>query len=472
MGINAPHRIKNNQKQLLAMAAKEYDVIVIGSGSGLTISSYAASKGLKVAVIEDGPFGGTCLNRGCITSKMLIHAADVSEAVQRAHEWGIKSGGLKGLDWKKLQRWVWGFVNEDSKGIERGNRNAKNIDVYKGRARFTAEKTLEVNGKTLRGEKIFICAGARPAIPHINGLEGSGYITSTEALALSKQPKSMVIIGGGYISAELGHFYSSIGTKVTLLSRGGRLVKNEDGEISELFTKITARKYDVMFMSDVQEVKGGRLKTVKFLHNGKRKTVKAEQLLIATGVEPNTDDLHLHNANVQMDEKCFVKVNEFMETSAEGVWAIGDVAGKHLFKHSANLEAAVCARNALDGQKIAVDYTAMPHAVFSSPQIAGAGFTEQELKKSGKKYLKGKYYYYKTAMGKAMEEKEGFAKALVEPETGKILGFHIIGPEASTLIHEVLVAMKNGLTANDVLKTVHIHPALSEVVQRAFRNLK
>ena len=453
------------------MKTKRFDVIVIGSGSGLTISSRAADLGYKVAVVEKGPFGGTCLNRGCIPSKMLIHSADVMEVIRNAETFGIKANVEK-IDWKKMQQRVWKEIDRDAKSIELGNKETKNITVYKKTGAFAGKKVLKVGNELISAEKIFICAGTRPSIPKINGLENVRYYTSDDVMRLQKQPRKMIIVGGGYISAELGHFFSSLGTEVIMLVRGNCLIKNEDEDISIAYTRIAPRKYTVLFNSEIIKVgKKGKEIDVEISQREKKKKITCDALLLATGRIPNTDILAVEKTGVKVSKEGYVKVNEYMETNVPGIWAIGDIAGVYFFKHSANLEASYCANNAFSKNKIKVDYYAMPHAIFTSPQIAGVGMTEQELKERKIKYFVGKYNYINTGMGAAINDKEGFVKVLVNKD-GKILGCHIIGSDASTLIHEVIVAMKAGLGVKGILDAVHIHPALSEVVQRAFGNVR
>lgn len=450
---------------------KRYDVIVIGAGSGLQISSYAAEQGMSVALIEQGPFGGTCLNRGCIPSKMLIHSADVAETIKNADVFGIKAK-IIGIDWKKMMQRAYTFIDKDAWDIEKANRQLKNVTVYKTQAKFVGKKTFEVGKDTITADKIFICAGARPNIPPIPGLQDVDFITSDEALRLPKQPKKMIIIGGGYIAAELAHFFGALGTEITIIQRSSLLMNNEDTEIAQRFTEVYQRKFNVILNANtIRVAKKGKNIAVDIDVAGKRKTIIGDTLLIATGRIPNSDILNVKSAGVEVNERGFVKVNEYMETSAPGIWAIGDIAGIFMFKHSANLEAAYAINNAF-GTKVPVDYAAMPHAAFSSPQVAAVGKTEEELKAEKMPYLKAIYKFKGTGYGKAIEDNDGFVKLLVHRSTKEILGCHIIGTDASILIHEVIVAMKAKLGVNGITNAVHIHPALSEVVQRAFNQLQ
>ncbi len=454
-------------------SVQQFDVLVIGAGSGLQISAEAAERGLKVAVVEEGPFGGTCLNRGCIPSKMLIHSADVVDTITRAGEFGIKAK-LTGIDWKKIQKRVWSTIDPDAKAIEKSNQAMKNITVFKERAEFVAHKVVKVGSAHITAHKIFICAGSRPFVPPIPGLDKVKHHTSDDIMRIKSLPKSMIIIGGGYIGCELGHFFGSMGTKVTIIQRSNSLLGIVDKDIASAFTKRFSKKHQVILNADVTAaMKKGKKVAVEVTKGKRKQTVSADTVLVATGRKPNTDILKVAAAGITTTERGFVKVNEFMETNIPGIWAIGDIAGIFMLKHSANLEATYAAHNAFNPkQKTAVDYHAMPYAVFTSPQIGSVGKTEQQLQKENRRYAVGTYQYIHTGMGKAIEDTDGFVKVLVDPTNKSILGCHILGTNASAIIHEVIVAMKAQLGVDGILNAVHIHPALPEVVQRAFANIE
>ena len=454
---------------------KQYDLIVIGTGSGLDVAVAAASSGLKVAIFEKEKMGGTCLNRGCIPSKMLIHSADVAEIIKKSSMFGIKAKITK-IDFPSIIKRVSDFVDEDSKGIERAYSENTNPALFKGTVRFIGMKTLQLKNETFKADKILIATGARPTIPEIEGLDKVDYITSTEALRLTKQPRELTILGGGYIAAELAHFYGSLGTKINIVQRSSWLLTKEDEEIAKKYTESVSKKFNLFLNYDIVKVSEKNKKfftVIKDQKTNKAKTLKSDQLLIVLGVTPNSDILDLGKTNVNVDDKGFMITNEYMETNASGIFALGDAVGKYMFKHNANWEAEYILNNILNpNNKKKVDYTAMPHAIFTSPQIAGVGYTEQELKEKNIPYSIGKHKYIYTGMGKAIEDTEGFVKILVDKNTKKILGCHILGTDASALIHEVLIAMKSGSgKIDDIINTVHIHPALSEVVQRAAFNI-
>lgn len=446
---------------------KSFDLIVLGAGSGLDVAVEAAKRGWRTAIVNDGPLGGTCLNRGCIPSKMIIHAAEVAETIQNSQQFGV-FGRIAAIDFARVTGRASMLVDTEARAIQQGLKSGRNPVLLKGKGRFVGKKIVDVNGKQYYGKRMVIATGARATIPPIPGLENVPYLTSTEALRLKKLPKEMIIIGGGYIGAELGHFYAALGCEIRIIQRGPLLISREDKDVSALFTGLWKQKHGILCDCTVERIeKKGNSVVVHTLHDGKREKLTAEKVLIATGITPNSE-IGLGKTGVKINERGFVIVNKYLETSTKGIWALGDVAGKYLFKHSANLEAEYILQNFF-GRKLAVDYYPMPHAIFTHPQIAGVGLTEQEVMQQKRKYVIGKYEYKNTGMGAALAEKEGFVKFIVDAKTEEILGCHIIGPEASTLIHEVVVAMKaSRLNALQLLRSsVHVHPALSEVVQRA-----
>lgn len=472
------------------MATQHYDLIVIGSGSGLDVAVACAQHGLTVAIIEEGPMGGTCLNRGCIPSKMYIHTADVAQAITEAAKFGIQAKITK-INFQAIVKRVRGWVDSDAAAIEASYQGVSSPKLYKGHAEFIDEKTIKVGRFLIKSNKVLIAAGARTAIPPIPGLDKIPYLTSESALRPKKLPKTLTIIGGGYIAAELAHFFGALGSKVTIIEVGALLLAREDKQIAETFTKLFSKRHTVLLGYGVTEVvrRNGEYTVTATPQDrpdpaslagrrqaGKkhRKIVRSEELLVATGIKPNSDTLKVEKTGVKTNDRGFIEANDYLETNIKGIFTLGDIHGRFVFKHSANHEAGYAIRNILNPTNmLKVDYTAMPHAIFTSPQIAGVGATEQELIEKKLRYRVARWDYQNTAMGEALLERDGFVKFLYEPKSLKILGCHIIGPEASTLIHEVLIAMKAGDgTLRSITKTVHIHPALSEVVQRAAGNIQ
>jgi mycothione reductase len=459
---------------------EKFDLIVIGSGSGLDVANAAAVQhGLKVAIIEKDKMGGTCLNRGCIPSKLLIHSADVAEVIKNAGIFGIKVDGFS-VDFEKIVERVNTITDSHSAAIRKSYENSDNPKLFAKECRFVGKKMIALSGTNVNdeliitAENILIASGTRPKIPKIKGLQESGYITSDEALRLKRQPRTLTFIGGGYITCELAHFYGSLGTEINIIQIEEVLLPKEDKEISHKFTEVFSKKYNVYLGYDVELVFKDDSNTfhivAKNKFSGKMLELNSEQLLIAVGRIPNSDSLDIIKTGVKLDENGFILVDQYLETNIKGIFALGDIGGRYQFKHNANNESRYAYHNMLvpDTKTVPVDYTAMPHAIFSSPQVAGVGFTEQQLSIKGIDYQKSIYPYIKTGMGEAIEDRDGFVKFLVSRNDKKILGCHIIGTDASTLIHEVLIAMKAGDgTVQSITKTIHIHPALSEVIARA-----
>jgi mycothione reductase len=459
---------------------EKFDLIVIGSGSGLDVANAAAVQhGLKVAIIEKDKMGGTCLNRGCIPSKLLIHSADVAEVIKNAGIFGIKVDGFS-VDFEKIVERVNTITDSHSAAIRKSYENSDNPKLFAKECRFVGKKMIALSGTNVNdeliitAENILIASGTRPKIPKIKGLQESGYITSDEALRLKRQPRTLTFIGGGYITCELAHFYGSLGTEINIIQIEEVLLPKEDKEISHKFTEVFSKKYNAYLGYDVELVFKDDSNTfhivAKNKFSGKMLELNSEQLLIAVGRIPNSDSLDIIKTGVKLDENGFILVDQYLETNIKGIFALGDIGGRYQFKHNANNESRYAYHNILvpDTKKVPVDYTAMPHAIFSSPQVAGVWLTEQQLSIKGIDYQKSVYPYIKTGMGEAIEDRDGFVKFLVSRNDKKILGCHIIGTDASTLIHEVLIAMKAGDgTVQSITKTIHIHPALSEVIARA-----
>lgn len=449
---------------------QEFDLVVIGSGSGLDVAAVAAQQGQDVAVIEDGPVGGTCLTRGCIPSKMLVHRADVKETVESADEFGIDAR-VHDVDFAGMVAEVNGHVDADSDSIRRGLESAPQYTLFDDTGRFVDERTLDVGDATVRGEKVVVAAGTRPAVPDVDGLDDVEYWTSADALRASDPPEELVVVGGGYVAAELAHYFGAFGSDVSIVGRADTLLPDEDPAVAAQFTERYRERFDVHTGTEATRVEADGDGESVVLHaeaDDGEIAVAGTRLLVATGRVPNADRLNVEAAGIETTDDGFVATNRYLETSAQNVWALGDIVGRYLYKHAANHEASTVISNALRDQRDPVDYTAMPHAVFASPQVAGVGYTEDELREENREYRRRRYDVADTAMGLAMGEPPGFVKVLAAPD-GDILGTHVVGPHASQLIHEVCVAMRAGTgTVADIRNTVHVHPALNEVVQRAF----
>jgi dihydrolipoamide dehydrogenase len=454
---------------------ERFDVLVVGTGSGMIIASTAVDNGFKTAVVDMGPMGGTCINRGCVPSKMLIYPADVATLAKEAGKIGVNAT-IDSIDFKNIMTRMHTLVNEDSSTQARAVEATPNLTWFKDVGEFTSDYTMRIGEHTITAKMIFIASGARVGIPKVKGIENVDYLTSDTVLELETPPNSILIVGGGYIGVEYGHFFAGIGTKTTIIQRPPRLLPDEEPEISDLLKKELQTRIEIHTNHEVIEVKQeGNIKTLvaRNREDGTLQEFSAEALMLAAGRVPNSDILKPEKTGVKLDERGFVKVNEYLETSKKNIWAFGDAIGKEMFKHVANYEAGIVWHNAIHDHKVPMDYSAAPHAVFSHPQVASVGLKEAEAKQLGYKILVGKALYKDTAMGGAMGEPEGFVKVIVERETGKILGGHIIGAEASILIQEIINAMVTETRSYaPIIRAMHIHPALPEVVQNAFGNLQ
>lgn len=451
---------------------KHYDVLVLGGGSGLTAAYHAKRAGKSVALIEGNAnaLGGTCVNRGCIPTKGLIQAAEILKTIDSGRQFGVHvpRESVK-IDFSQIMETVRQRRAEDANDVKGWVDSA--FDPFYQRCRFIGEKTVELeDGRQVRGEKVFIATGAQPAIPPVPGLESVEYWTNESILELQHQPKTLLVLGGGYIGCEFGHFFSSLGTEVTLIDRGECLLA-EDEDIQACFTREFAKQVHLIQKAHAKEVhqqQDGQIGLVIEEADGNRRTILADGILVATGRRPNTDDLGLEQTGVKSTPNGWIEVDKTLRASHPDIYAYGDVIGQAMFKHTSSYEGELAFRNS-QGEELEVSYLANPHAVFSHPQIGSVGLREKDCSKQGLKYRVAKQDYEEVAKGRIIGSPPGLAKVLVEEGTDRILGFHMIGPQAADLIHEVVVAMNahNG-EAKLIRDTIHVHPTLSELIKRTF----
>jgi len=453
---------------------KKYDIIVIGSGAGLNIVRKAASNGLKTAFIEKDRLGGTCLNRGCIPSKMLIYPAEAADKIRTSSKLDISADNRVQVNFKKLIQRINFSTSEISDEILSTVKKIENLDFYHENACFTSDKLIRVGADELTAEKIFIGTGSKPLIPDIPGLKDTDYMTSTEALSCDDLPKSLIVIGAGYIAAELGYAYSSCGCAVDFVVRSSFLRK-EDSDIADEFQKVFLKDHSVHQGWSPVEVSqnNGTFNLVCKNAEGNKKNLKADALLVASGVVPETAGLGLENTNIKLDSNGFIIVDNCLRTEVPGVFAFGDVAGNYLFRHTANYEARYIVGNHLTGESVKpIDYGPVPHAVFSYPEIAGVGMTEQEAKEVGSDYIIGTAAYKDSTPGMARRSDHGFVKIIFNRYLRTIIGAHIVGDDAATMIHLFIGLMKKNGTLDDLLDMIFIHPALPEVAKEAALNAR
>jgi mycothione reductase len=458
-----------------------YDLVIIGTGSGNTIVNHRFAD-WKVAIVERGTFGGTCLNVGCIPTKMFVHTADLAATPSVSSRYGVDEH-LLDVRWPAVRDRIFGRIDPIASGgseYRHHHPDNANVTVYDGTGRFTGDKELTVDRKdgstsVLTAERYVLAAGSRPIVPPIPGLEETGFQTSNTIMRLEELPRRLAIIGSGFVAAEFAHVFSSFGVDVTLIARSNELLRHEDADIAERFTQIAQGKYNVRLNHETIRVArhpdGSVL--IGMLNPDGADELVVDEVLVAVGRVPNSDLLNLEATGVKVDHEGRVVVDEFQQTNVEGIYALGDVTNPHQLKHVANHEARVVKHNLLNpADRIKADHRFVPHAVFSSPQIAGVGLTEQEARDRGIPYVVGIQQYADIAYGWAMEDTTGFAKVLADPETAQIIGFHIIGPQASSVIQPVVQAMSFGLDAYSMAREQYwIHPAMSELIENALLKL-
>jgi mycothione reductase len=455
-------------------ATEQFDLIIIGSGSGNSIPEYLGD--WKIALVERGVFGGTCLNRGCIPSKMFVLPADVALAADSSAKLGIDTQ-FNGADWPMIRDRIFGRIDP----ISAGGRDYRatgtpNVTLIEGTARFVADKTFRVEGgdydaRTITAPKVLIAAGARPVVPPIDGLVETGFHTSDTIMRLPELPTRLGIIGGGFIAAEMGHVFAALGSKVSLFARSTSLLRGFDEDVAARFTSVFGTRVELHLghtPSSVRRVGAdGSDRGIEITCGGEVTVV--DELLVATGREPNSDLLDAEVGGLALGSGRTIEIDDTMATNVEGVWAIGDIANLHQLKHLANAEAKVAFWNIAHPDDLRhQSYKAVPSAVFSNPQVATVGLTEAEATERGVPYVVGVRDYAGTAYGWALVDTTSFAKVLVNPETGLIIGAHIIGQQAASLIQPIVQAMELDERAEDVGRGVfYIHPALTEVVENA-----
>lgn len=443
---------------------ERYDLIIVGTGSGNAIPDYL--DGWKIAVIERDVFGGTCINRGCVPSKMFVLPADLAHEARDGARLGVDVQ-VGGADWASIRDRVFGRIDQISvDGREYRANGSASITLIEATARFIGPRLLDVDGRTITADNVLIAAGTRPTVPPIAGLVETGFHTSDSIMRLERLPDRLGIIGGGFIAAEMGHVFEAYGSKVSIFTRSQTMLRMADTEISQRFTELFAQRVDLYPCELPNRVERRATGIVVHCHD---REVEVDELLVATGREPNSDLLDAEAGGVELHHHGTIVVDEHMRTSADGVWAIGDIANDWHLKHVANEEARVAFWNIAHPRDVrAIDYRAVPSAVFSAPQIAAVGLTEQAAARAGRDVVIGRRDYAGTAYGWALVDETSFAKVLVDPATRLILGAHIIGPQASVLIQPIVQAMQFGQTADDVARGQYwIHPALGEVVENA-----
>jgi len=439
-----------------------YDIVVIGGGAaGLTVATGSVKFGLRVALVEKEKLGGDCLYYGCVPSKTLIHSAKVASLIKRAKEYGLNETMLS-FDFEKVINHVWNTINIIGEHDDPERFRKMGVDVVFGDPSFTSPEEIEVNGRRIKSKKFVIATGSRSFTPPIDGLKEAGFISHVEVFHLKQLPRSLIVIGAGPIGMEMSQAFARFGSDVTVIEMLDRILPIEDEDISKELEQYLARegiKFFVSTKAKLVSLENGK-KVVLAEKNGEEINIAADEILIAVGRTPNVEGLNLEAAGVQYNRKGIL-VDESLKTTAKNIWACGDVVGPYLFTHMAEYQAGIVVRNALLRLPAKVDYSVVPWATFTDPEVAHVGITETEAKKKGINYSVYKHHYSNVDRAVTEVEGVGFAKIITTGWKGKIIGAHIIGPNAGELIPELALAIKKGMTVKDISSTIHVYPTLA-----------
>ncbi len=468
---------------LSTASIEDVDLVIIGTGSGNSLIG-PEMDGWRIAIVERAEFGGTCLNRGCIPTKMFSYTADVAETAAHGQRYGLDTA-MRGADWPAVVGRVFGRIDPIAAGGKRYREGLDHVTVYTGEGRFVDERTVQVGEHRIRGRQVVIAAGARPHLPElVPGLDPAvgptvPFHTSDTIMRLGALPEHLVVLGGGFIACELAHVFGALGSRVTIVQRGPHLLTAEDDEIAQRFTDIAARQFDVILGAHLERAEstpGGVV--VHLTVDGQRRAVHGDVLLVATGRTPNGDVLGAEHAGVELDGAA-VCVDRFGRTTAPGVWALGDVNGRHQLKHMANGEARVVRHNLSHPDDLRpLDERPAPHGVFASPQIGAVGPTERQARAEAAgagdddDLCVITHPYSATAYGWALEDHDGFVKLIGRRSTRRLVAAHVIGFHAATLVQQLVQGIHLGLTVDDLATgQVWIHPAMPEVIEQALLKL-
>jgi mycothione reductase len=456
------------------------DLLIVGSGSGNSVINPEMDD-WSIGIVEAGTFGGTCLNVGCIPTKMYAWAADVADTVNGSARYGV-DGRLDGVRWSDIRDRVFGRIDPISDAGRKYRAGGRNTRVYEGTATFTGPRRLVVTAADgarteISAERVVLANGSRPVIPAIPGLDPAlgpvvSYVTNSEVMRIEALPKHVVILGGGYIACEFAHVFAAFGSQVTVISRSPELLRGQDETVTARFTELAQQHWDVRLAATAVSVAESAGEITVTLADGA--TVSGDLLLVAAGRIPNGDTLEAAAGGVNVTAGGRVVVDAQQRTSAAGVWALGDVSSDYLLKHAANHEARTVSHNLTHPDSLrSSDHRFVPAAVFTDPQIARVGMTEAEARSAGIDYAVKVQAYGDVAYGWAMEDRHGFVKVIAEKGTRRLLGAHLMGFQASTVIQPFIQALSLGTT--DVRELARgqywIHPALAEVVENALLGL-
>ena len=454
---------------------KRFDAVVIGAGqAGPPLARRLAAAGKTVAIVERKLFGGTCVNTGCMPTKTLVASARVAHVVRRAASYGVTVPGPLEFDLRRAKARADAVSTDARQGVESSLRDTAGVTVIEGHARFTSRDTIEVGEDVLSAERIFLDVGGRARLPRIAGIEEVPHLTNASILQLESLPRHLVIIGGGYVGLEFAQMYRRFGSDVTIVEMGPRVAAREDEDVSSAISgilegegiQVRVRAECISVSSDRQGV------TARLDCDAGDRTVTGSHLLLAAGRRPNTDDLDLDRAGVAVDARGYIRVDDFLRTNVEGIWALGECNGRGAFTHTAYNDYQIAVANLLEGDPRKVSDRIEAYALYIDPPLGRVGLTDHEARKTGRALLHGKRPM--TRVGRAVEkdETQGFMKAIVDAETKKIVGATILGTGGDEAIHGILDAMYAGATSTTLARSVGIHPTVSELVPTLFGELR
>ena len=455
--------------------ATKYDAIVIGTGqAGPPLAVRLADTGMKVAIIERKRFGGTCVNNGCIPTKTLVASARTAHVARRAGDYGVMIPSSIAVDMKKVKMRKDALVRRSSEGVEKWLKNTQNLTVYEGHARFDDAHRVRVGDELLEADKIFINVGGRASVPPLGGIDEVSYLNNSTMMDVDFLPEHLIVIGGSYVGLEFAQMYRRFGSEVTVVERGPRLIHPEDEDISEnIKTILEGEGIKIRLGAEcIAFEKRGDKVAVQVNCSTGDKTVIGSHALLAVGRVPNTNDLGLEQAGIEVDKRGYIQVDDQLRTNVPGIYALGDCNGRGAFTHTAYNDYEIVAANLLDGDERRVSDRITAYALYIDPPLGRAGMTEAEVRKSGRKALIGKRPM--TEVGRAREkgETDGFMKILVDAETKKILGASLLGIECDEVIHSILDVMYANAPYTVIQRAMHIHPTVTELIPTMLGELK
>jgi pyruvate/2-oxoglutarate dehydrogenase complex dihydrolipoamide dehydrogenase (E3) component len=455
--------------------ASRFDSIVIGAGqAGPTLASRLVSAGEKVALIEKGWLGGTCVNVGCTPTKALVANARAIQQTRRGVEMGFSLPGDVAINMAKIKERTQGIVLQSRSGLEKWLGGMEHLTLLKGTASFVSNHTVQVNGEHYEADKIFLNVGARPTIPNFPGVDSVPYLTSTTILDLDTVPEHLAVVGGSYVGLEFAQIFRRLGAKVTVVERGSRLISHEDPDISDAVAQIlTGEGIDLRLDSECIRLQqaDGKIE-VHVSCRTDPPTVTASHALLAVGRTPNNDLLALDKAGIELDSHGYIQVDDQLRTNVEGIWALGDCNGHGAFTHTSYNDYEIVAANLLDGDSRRLSDRIPAHALYIDPPLGQIGMTEEQVRKTGKPALIGTRAMTRVSRATERGETQGFIKILVDKESQQILGASILGTEADEAIHCILTAMYARKPISLLQRSVHIHPTVAELIPTTAQDLK